>query len=170
MAQAKQVIADKPRASRWPRSAVSPRVRVALVFPAQGRTKQEFKAECDINNIMARYLRTGVIEFRNKYEPRYADVSGLDFNTAMEVVSKASSMFEELPAKLRERFENDPAKFLDFVGDEGNREEAKALGLIRSGVGDASGSSPMPPPSSSSSSPQGASNSNVEGSAKEPKK
>ena len=38
---------------------VSPRNPV--VFPEQGRTKQAFKDECDINNIMRRFETSGAL-------------------------------------------------------------------------------------------------------------
>lgn len=106
------------------------RRRVAIDFPEQGRTKQSFKAECDINNIMAKFQRTGVLEFANKHQPAYGDVSGMDFQSAMDTVIQAQQMFDELPSSVRKRFHNNPAELLDFVGDEQNREEAIKLGLI----------------------------------------
>jgi len=97
-----------------------------------GRTKQSFKAECDINTIIQRFLKTGQIDLANRLEPRYGDATGLEYTQAMLTVAKAKSLFAELPAALRGRFENDPAKFLDFVQDDKNMEEARELGLLKS--------------------------------------
>lgn len=94
-------------------------------------TRQGFKDECDINVIMARYQATGVIDFVNKHEGSFADVSAIDFQTAQETVARARSAFNDLPSSLRERFENDPAQFLEFVQDDKNRAEAMELGLLR---------------------------------------
>lgn len=105
--------------------------RVRKTFTGNGRTKQAHKAECDINNIMARFQRTGVLDFQHKNEPRYGDVTGIDFQSCQLVVARANSMFADLPARLRDRFENDPAKFLSFVQNERNRPEAEQLGLLK---------------------------------------
>lgn len=93
-------------------------------------TRQEFKAECDINNIMRKYFRTGMLTHVNKYEGQYGDCPAVDFQEALNIVQRGGEMFAELPAKVRARFENDPAQFLAFVDDEDNREEAVLLGLI----------------------------------------
>lgn len=114
-------------------SAYKPKLQQFLTCPEGpfGRTKQSFKAECDINNILAKFARTGVIDFANKNEPRYGDVSGLEFQSAQLIIAQGKTMFQELPSALRARFENDPAQFLDFVADEKNRDEARELGLLR---------------------------------------
>ena len=105
-------------------SAYGPKMKVSLTFPAdEGRTKQSFKDECDINNIMARFQKTGVLAFANKFEARYGDVTGVDFGEAMRVVADARSMFAEMPARLRDRFANDPARFLEFVQNPANKDE-----------------------------------------------
>lgn len=113
-------------------TAYGPKRKVAISFePGFGRTKQSFKDECDVNNIMARYIRTGVLEFRQRHEPRYGDCTGADFQFYMNEIAKANSMFADMPAQLRARFENDPAKFLDFVQNPKNLDEARELGLCK---------------------------------------
>lgn len=107
------------------------RVPVAVEFSGPGKTKQSFKAEADINNIMAKYQKTGLLEAVNKIQPQYGDVVGLDFQTAMEQINLAQSMFDELPSTVRKRFRNDPADFVDFVSDPANADEAERLGLIK---------------------------------------
>lgn len=93
--------------------------------------KQSFKEECDINTIMAKYIRTGVLDFVAKHEPRYGDCTGQDFQDAQLLIAGAQSMFQDLPAAIRARFDNDPAQFLDFVDDPDSREEAREMGLLK---------------------------------------
>lgn len=93
-------------------------------------TRQEFKNECDINHIMLQYELTGEITHINESAPQYLDCSGEDFRAHMDYVAGAFSMFEELPAKMRARFDNDPAAFLDFCSHEKNRPEMAQMGLL----------------------------------------
>lgn len=108
---------------------------VALSFPDSegkfGRTKQSFKDECDINNIMKRFARTGVLDFAARQEPRYGDCTGLEFTESMQRVAAANTMFHELPSHIRDRFKNSPAAFLDFVNNDANRVEAEKMGLLK---------------------------------------
>lgn len=113
------------------RHAYSPQYRLSLSFAGQGRTKQSFKDECDINTIMGRFARTGSLEHLAKRTPTYGDVQDIDFQGAMDIVASAREMFADLPSKLRDRFGNDPGKMLEFVQDEQNRAEALSLGLLR---------------------------------------
>jgi len=113
-------------------SAYAPKNRCLLHTPSgEGRTKQSHKSECDINVIMARYMQTGVIDFVTKHQPHYGDVTALDYTTAMNQIAQAQSMFHELPSSVRNRFENNPAAFLDFVQDPRNAAEAHEMGLMR---------------------------------------
>lgn len=112
-------------------SLYSPKSRLQIQFEGQGLTHQSFKDECDINTIMGRYLKTGVLpENLTQREAQYLDVSDIDFQAAAELVAGAKSLFEQLPSSIRNRFENDPAKLLAFTSDENNRREAAELGLL----------------------------------------
>ena len=44
---------------------------------------------------------------------------------------EADSAFAQVPSDIRKRFENDPAKFFNFVTDSNNYEELKQMGLVR---------------------------------------
>lgn len=112
-------------------SSFAPPPQIQVGFSTKGRTKQSFKAECDINQIMARFLRTGVLDFVQKNEPRYGDATGLEYQSAMLRVAGAKTMFNELPAKIREFFENEPGKFLDFVQNDKNHAECVEMGLLK---------------------------------------
>lgn len=105
-----------------------------LVCKVPGRTRQSEKDSCDINKLMAKYERVGSIPGPDR-ELLFADVSNVgDFREALERVEHAQEMFMKQPAKLRARFANDPAEFLDFCSDENNRSEMKELGLLKEEV------------------------------------
>ena len=108
-----------------------PRPRQGISFVnAPSRTDQKFKNECDINQIMKRYYKEGVITHVNRNAPMYGEVPACDFQEAIALVEGASNMFEELPAKLRQHFENDPVQFLEFMEKPENREEGVLMGLL----------------------------------------
>ena len=96
-------------------------------------TRQEFADESDINNILNQYATHGVVPetrdgalFADFTDPAYTD-----FQRAQNMVVEANYLFEALPAKVRERFNNDPASLILFVQDDANRKEAELLGLLK---------------------------------------
>lgn len=107
------------------------RERVTVTFKKPSRTQQSFKDECDINNIMARYERTGIVDHLAKYEGQYGDFIGYpDYHVAMNRVAAADAMFMTLPASLRERFGNSAEAFLQFAQDPANELELIDMGLM----------------------------------------
>ena len=93
-------------------------------------TQQHFKDECDINNILRQFNVTGLLP-ETTLSPRYGDFTGIsDYHTALNQVIAAEDEFMRLPADLRARFENDPAKLIDFLDNQENKDEAMKLGLI----------------------------------------
>jgi len=92
-------------------------------------TQQQFKDEADINTIVDRFLRSGVMPSPVTM-PQYIDYEGVfDFQTAMNVVRAADENFMRLDAKVRSRFNNSPQEFLEFFSNPDNTEEAVFLGL-----------------------------------------
>lgn len=92
--------------------------------------QQHFKDECDINTILERFNITGMLP-EAPLSPRYGDFSGIgDYHTALNRVMAAKDEFMTLPAHIRARFDNDPAKLIEFIEDETNRPEAEELGLV----------------------------------------
>ena len=122
------------------KSAYSIKVRRPLNFEGSGRTKQSMRDECDINQIMSKFLKTGNIEHRNTRSAQYGFATSDDFQSAMETVVTAQEMFNELPAETRKKFANSPRNFLDFVQNPDNRSEMVAMGLA-----DAAAVEPTPP-------------------------
>lgn len=107
-----------------------PKLKTPITFKGKGRTKQAFKDETNINFILAKFQKTGVIEHQAKYQGQYGEFLAVDYHTAMNVVLEAQEMFESVPSNIRKEFDNDPGKFLAFVGDEANRDRAVELGLV----------------------------------------
>lgn len=97
----------------------------------RGFTVQAERDESDINKIIARFDKTGMISRLNAREPFYGDVS--EFSNLAEAkmkVFEADRLFMNLEAGLRERFDNDPVKFIDFLDNPGNLDEAIKLGIV----------------------------------------
>ena len=92
--------------------------------------RESMAQECDINFIIDRYQRTGVIEHRREYKGQYGAFDGIvDFHAAMNIVTEAQSMFETLPARIRADFGNDPGAFVAFATDPENNAKMAEYGL-----------------------------------------
>lgn len=107
------------------------RVRTTFTTTGESMTRQEAKDECDINNIMKKFERTGMLDHRNQFQGQYGDYTNVptDYHSAMNQVVAAEEMFLTVPAKVRAKFGNDPGAFLAFVSDPKNQDEMIELGL-----------------------------------------
>jgi len=95
-------------------------------------TKQSEMDACDIHNVLKQFSPAGLQQLiaENQARGQYADVpESVDYQEALNTVIAAETAFSSLPAKVRERFYNDPARFLQFMGNPDNVEEMIALGL-----------------------------------------
>lgn len=103
----------------------------ALHCPEETLTRQEFKDECDINTIIDMF-GIGEMPIIPREWTSNVDISDAvsDFQTAMNQVNDARDAFLELPARIRSRFDNNPALFVDFCSDVNNRAEMINLGLV----------------------------------------
>lgn len=102
----------------------------SLSCPEETRTRQEFKYESDINTIIDQFgIGEHPIDIQNwKTNVDIYDAVN-DYQTALNQLVEADRQFMSLPAKIRSRFDNDPAQFVDFVSDEANAEELIQMGL-----------------------------------------
>jgi len=93
-------------------------------------TVQADAESCDINNILATYDRTGVINHLSHRQPLFADFTDFpDYQTALNIVIEAENSFADLPSSLRSRFDNDPGKFVEFCSDPENSDALVEMGL-----------------------------------------
>ena len=119
-------------------------------FTQPSVTLQSFKDDADINCIIARYENTGVLVDPSvpvSRTPNFGDFSDLPtYQEAQNVIIAAKNAFDSLASKIRERFNNDPAAYFDFVrslqkGSEAY-DEAIRLGIVNKPL---DGSHEVPP-------------------------
>lgn len=94
-------------------------------------TSQAPSDEVDINKIMARVIK-GQPVLTSIGQPFYGDVS--EFGGLQEAIIKvqeAEDLFMQYPAELREKFENDPVKMVEYLENPENLEEAIKIGLVK---------------------------------------
>jgi phage internal scaffolding protein len=103
--------------------------KAGLKCEDESLTQQQFKEDSDINTIVDRFMKSGVMP-NPVNMPQYVDYEGIfDFQSAMNVVRQADESFMRLDAKVRARFNNSPQEFLEFFGNPDNVDEAVRLGL-----------------------------------------
>lgn len=98
------------------------------------KTQRQFRKASDINNIIAKYRKTGILGDPNPVSPRFpifADFSKItDYFSAQVAVAQTKSIFERLPADVRAEFQNDVQVFMQFVSNPENNARLIELGLV----------------------------------------
>lgn len=103
--------------------------KAALICEDDSRTVQSGKDDADINVIVNRFMKTGVLP-GSIIPPTFDSFDGVvDFQSAMNAVLAARREFMKLDAKVRARFGNDPQQFVEFCSNRENLEEMRKLGL-----------------------------------------
>ena len=92
-------------------------------------TVQSEKAQCDINAIIARYKKTGVIDHVKRDEPLYADCEAAitDLERANALVAATDDAFWSLDSSVRDRI-GEPSNLPSWIM--ANREEAEKFGFV----------------------------------------
>jgi len=107
------------------------RTRHQTPIRGESLTHQAMAKECDINSIMAKWQKTGIIEHRNEHQGQYGDYTVItsDYQEALNAVLAADEMFSSLPANVRKKFDNDPGQFIEYASDPKNAQGMVKLGL-----------------------------------------
>jgi len=94
------------------------------------RTVQSFGNEVNINQIMARAQKRQTV-FINPGQPLWGqDVSNaLSFHETLNRIAEIKDQFMSLSPHLRDYFDNDPGKMLEFIEDPKNEAEGRKIGL-----------------------------------------
>jgi len=108
------------------RTAYGKRNRIKTSFKdSVSQTVQEQKDSTDVNKILERFNRTELIDHVNSHEPQYGDFTGYDFQTNQNKVAEAQSMFNALPAKVRQKFNHNPQEYLNYIADQANIDDMR---------------------------------------------
>lgn len=111
----------------------TPHSRVTLSCGDFTHTKQNHKAECDINNIIKQYQKTGILSHIQNASAQYIDLpSQFDYQDALNTVLDAEAAFADLPSKIRDRFGNDPGQLLAALQNPAFKSELTELGILKS--------------------------------------
>lgn len=107
------------------------RKKITLYVKHPARTKQSFKDECNIKNILNQYNKTGLVTHLNTKKPQHIDHSSLpNYQDSLNFTTHIQQQFDQLPQDLKKRFNNDLNEFSTFLSDPNNLSEAQKLGLI----------------------------------------
>lgn len=110
--------------------------RLTYVKFGKTKTQQNTKDQCDINHIMKKFKSGGTLPLIQK-DPIYGDFSeAVDYKESLQIILTAEDQFDGLPSDIRNKFKNDPAKFLEFVNDTKNHKELIDMGLATHVLGD----------------------------------
>lgn len=114
------------------RKAYDSHVRVTFDPVGDPVTEQHHARDCDMNHILRKYQKTGLVDHVSRYQGKYDDITeAVDYHTAMNTVINAENAFMSLPSSIRNKFKNDPGAFLDFVSNPDNHDEMVELGLLK---------------------------------------
>lgn len=110
------------------------RAKFGTTFTKPSLTKQSERSSCDINKIVQKYVKTGVMPHVRNAVAQYIDAASLpDYQTALNVVIESQETFLSLPAQVRAHFDNDPSKFVaafDSTLDEATANILGEYGLL----------------------------------------
>lgn len=86
-----------------------------------GRTKQTFKDETDINKLVAKAARGESLSHLEKHGEIYGDFTDIsDLLHAHNRLQRGQEVFDALPSELRREFNNSIEGFFNFVNDPAN--------------------------------------------------
>jgi len=109
------------------------RNRVQLTIPEDEeiRVEQSHKDEVNINNIVKRHGMDLIAKTAALQQFKYDDNPNNDFQETMNAILKAEKSFSSVPSEIRKQFDNDPAKFMDFIHNADNQQQLIDWGLAK---------------------------------------
>ena len=110
------------------------------------KTDLSYAEDADINNIIYKYTKTGIIDNVAKVRGVFADVSDIPgLLEGAERIQEARDMFMLLPAQVRSEFKNDVVQFYNTLVDPNKVDYLVELGLLKKKKG-AAQPEPAPTP------------------------
>lgn len=99
-----------------------------ITFTQVTLTKPQFASECDISNIINKFMRTGQLPVMNE-RPTIQSTEGLpdNFQDLMDSMVKVRQQFDTLPLEERNKFNNNPELWLEALANEKNVNEPEKI-------------------------------------------
>jgi len=109
------------------------RNRVQLTIPKDEtiRVEQAHRDEVNINNIVRRHGIDLIAKTAALQQFTYDNNPNNDFQETMNAILKAQDSFESVPSEIRKQFDNNPAKFMDFIHNSDNQQQLIDWGLAK---------------------------------------
>ena len=107
-------------------------IRTAVRLSCEGdeiRVEQSHKDEVDVNVIVKKHGMELISQVAALQQFTYDTIDGNDFQESMNALLRAKETFSLVPSDIRKEFDNDPAKFMDFVYNPANKEKLVSMGL-----------------------------------------
>lgn len=93
-------------------------------------TIQADKDDADINTLVKRFGLSGELPTNVRIPLQSDFMEVMTFKDAQNALIEAELAFMEMPADVRERFNHDAGKFVEFASNPDNKDEARKLGLL----------------------------------------
>lgn len=107
------------------------RRRVVEPTGEKSETQQHFKDAQDINLMLRPYLPGEVPQSNpSGRQPRFISLTGDSFHEMLIKVQEAQDEFNQLPARLRRRFHNNPEMLIRFCENPDNLPELVKAGIV----------------------------------------
>lgn len=105
-------------------------------FTLPSKTEQCHRSDCDINTIIARYNKTGVLGTSTQVrEMIYGDFSSIPDRLFSETaMADAKERFMKLPLDVRKHFDHDMGKLLAALNDPSQIPTLENLGIFKKSV------------------------------------
>ena len=95
---------------------VQKRKRVQISFKdSPSLTKQSFKDECNINNIISKYENHGILPGNIHQNATYSYAPNLELKEALDLVKNHQENFEDLPENIQEIFGQNSNNYFEFL-------------------------------------------------------
>jgi phage internal scaffolding protein len=122
--------------------------KVITVTGLESKVDQGQKSLTDVKMLLEPAIKRGLLRHATQFEGEMDDLPAQDYQDAMFKVAEANSMFEQLPAKIRNQFENNTANFLEFVQNPENATQLQEMGLLKGNDGKLRDGTPSGAPTS----------------------
>lgn len=97
-------------------------------FEGESKTQTQFGEDHKTDVMIKKFLKTGRISVQNG--PLMAGMDGASYHENMNRLVDIEQAFMKVPSEIRDKFQNDPGHFMDFVNDEKNYDECVKLGIL----------------------------------------